>query len=488
MTNAQRATILLSSLSLLATFAAAQCSNTWVAQGGPDAAVRALERLQNGDLVIGGDFTSVAGVAANYVARWDGAQWHAMGAGFPWRVETLELMSDGSLVAGGDFVGVWRWDGIAWQQLGTQGGSTRELVALPGGVLVAAGNCALSPLGPAVNAAMWNGSSWVGLATGLSHESWDLTRLPNGDLVFGGIFTHAGGQLVYNVARWNGSAWSGMGGADNMVIALDTLPNGDVIAGGNFTWIGGATANHVARWDGTQWHAMGAGVNGSVLEVRALPNGDVLVGGQFTTAGGAPAASIARWNGSAWLPLGAGVGSAPSGPYQVWEIAPPERGEVFVGGLFPTAGGNASPNLARLLSTCPASVVDLGGGCPSSGGANTLAATSWPWVGSVFRATGTGLPTTALVVAVTGFQTIGVPLSQVLPQGVPGCNLLVSPDSLDVLLTLVGEAASQLAVPLNPGLIGVSLQHQFVPLELDAGGNVVAITSSNALLLTLGAF
>jgi len=81
------------------------------------------------DLYTGGWFTQAGGVAANYIARWDGTGWSALtgpyGNGVDAPVNTLTVHDDGSgpaLYAGGIFqiAGgvpvsfVARWDGSAW--------------------------------------------------------------------------------------------------------------------------------------------------------------------------------------------------------------------------------------------------------------------------------------------------------------------------------------------------------------------------------------
>jgi len=117
-----------------------------------------------------------------------------------------------------------------------------------------------------------------------------------------------------------------------------------------------------------------------------------------------------------------------------------------------------------------------------------LAATALPWIGATFRARATGMPALGLVVAATGLSTLSLPLSSVLSQGQPGCDLLVSPDLLDVLLPVAGTASSQLVLPNSPSLIGQSFHHQMVPLELDLSSAITAITSTNALTATIGVF
>ena len=200
-----------------------------------------------------------------------------------------------------------------------------------------------------------------------------------------------------------------------------------------------------------------------------------------------PANGIARWNGSAWSPLGAGLTLAVHGSC----VSMLDEGHLLVGGGFTFAGGFVSPYVARLDTTCPAGAGASGAGCPSSGGSNSLAADTLPWIGATFTAVGTGLPANALVVLVTGFTPIAqglAPLSLAFPQAGAGCDVLVAPDILGVLVTTTGTASSSIPLPDSLSLVGVTFLHQMVPIELGPLGAWTAVTATNALQLTIGAF
>lgn len=71
--------------------------------------VYALALMPNGDLVVGGDFTTAGGAAHNYIARWNftTSTWSAMapgdvGVGGP--VRSLAVLPNGDLAVGGDFL------------------------------------------------------------------------------------------------------------------------------------------------------------------------------------------------------------------------------------------------------------------------------------------------------------------------------------------------------------------------------------------------
>jgi hypothetical protein len=163
-------------------------------------------------------------------------------------------------------------------------------------------------------------------------------------------------------------------------------------------------------------------------------------------------------------------------------------GQVVLGGEFHTLAGSASTYLARIATSCPATSVSYGSGCTGSGGLNLLTANTLPWTGSTFRAQATGMPSFAFVLTVTGFSQVSIPIATLLPQGLPGCNLLVSPDLVDVLLPSAGIAQSFIALPNTPTLVGQSFFHQMVSLELDPSLNMTAVSSTNALALTIGSF
>ena len=73
-----------------------------------------------------------------------------------------------------------------------------------------------------------------------------------------------------------------------------------------------------------------------------------------------------------------------------------------------------------------------------------------------------------------------------LPQGVPGCTLLVSPDLLEVYVPAAGIVQTQFVIPNTVALAGVVLHQQVAPLEFSGTGSITALTGTNALTLTIG--
>ena len=472
---------------------------------GLDFGAEALAVLPNGELVVGGAFTTAGGLPTNRIAKRSGGQWLPLGSGLSSGtlnsgVRALAVMPNGDLIAGGFFTtaggvpasNVARWDGVAWSALGS---GTNNLVwrlaVMPNGDLIAAGSFTVAGGVPCSLIARWDGNSWSPLGSGLS-GSFFLTAanalcvLPNGDLVAAGSFTVAGGVPANGIARWNGSSWSPLGAGVQSVQALAVLPNGQLIAGGAFQQAGGVPANCIARWNGSTWSPLGSGVGSTVNALLPLPDGQLVVAGNFDTAGGAPARRIARWTGSSWSAFGAGLGVTGAG--FAAGLAQLPGGTVAVAGTFRTAGPLVSSGVAMLAPTCPALAVPTGAGCVGSGGANVLAASSLPWLGTTFTAIGTGMPAVGLVAGVYGLGTTNVPLSTILVEGQPGCALLVTPDVLDVRVPTAGSVTTQLVLPVAPSLLGQVFHQQLVPIELAANGAILAFTASNALAVTIGTF
>jgi hypothetical protein len=164
------------------------------------------------------------------------------------------------------------------------------------------------------------------------------------------------------------------------------------------------------------------------------------------------------------------------------------NGDMLVGGDFALAANGGGAYLARLTTTCPALAVSAGSGCSGSGGPNVLTAQTLPWIGSTFHSVATGMPANGLGVRVLGFTTAAAPLSAILPQGHAGCSLLVAPALLELHLPVAGSIATQLALPNTIALATQTFHDQIIAFEIAASGAITALTSTNALTLTIGAF
>jgi trimeric autotransporter adhesin len=368
----------------------------------------ALDVVGNGDLVVGGMFTGIGGIAATNLARWDGAAWHAIGGPAPQFLRTAATLPGGTLFVGGEFTAfcaltarsVARWDGANWHALGNGTGSGivaearmpdgREVVAtddervlrrdgttwtalggqLPGAVravavltngdIIVGGDFFVSVPVPHTQLRRWDGSAWQPFAgllmtTPQGGIGWvnTLLALPDGSFVAGGVFSYAGGQQVYSVARWVNGVWTpiGQGFATSSLVRVQVvtrLANGDLLAGGDFA--SGQVSPWVARWNGTTWSFPGNGIPpslaayGSVWALAELRDGSFAVGGSFVPVSSPNTSHVMRWNGT-WSSLGTGMN------HPVRALAPLPDGDLIAGGEFTTAGGVAAHGIARWNGT-----------------------------------------------------------------------------------------------------------------------------------------
>jgi len=268
--------------------------------------------LVGSDLYAGGNFTNIGGVAANYIAEWDGTNWHNIG-------------NADSTVYALLYEGTYLWVGGAFTNIGG--------VNTPG-------------LAVYWNSAWYNLGSTSGGTQLVKALAWDGTNL-----YVGGSFTSINGVSATNIASYNWSSWSALGTGVNGTVNAIAASNGVVYVGGSFTTAGGVTVNHMAQWEGGSWSALGSGLTGSsssaAVSAIVINGTNVYAAGSFTNAGGIYAAGIAKWTGTSWSALGSGLYySVSSGPGTGLALAA-SGNDLFVGGSFTSAGAKPSMFIAR---------------------------------------------------------------------------------------------------------------------------------------------
>ena len=331
-------------------------------------------------LYAGGTFTTAGGVFARNIAKWNGTQWSQIGSGIDGRtdgpVHALTVFDDGSgpaLYAAGNFTlaghvdanYVAKWNGLEWSALGSglnaQAWSVTVFDDGSGPALYVGGFFTLAGGEETRGIAKWNGTQWSALSSGISSGVVSaLTVFDDGTgpaLYAGGGFTTAGGVTVNNIAKWNGTEWSALGSgmSGGGVGALTVFDDGSgpaLYATGSFLQAGGVSANRIAKWDGTQWSALGSGLGGTFPFLRALAVFDdgtgaaLYAGGYLTTAGGVTVNSIAKWDGARWARLGIGNGMSGGGVSALTVFDDGSGPALYAGGFFTTAGGVSASRIA----------------------------------------------------------------------------------------------------------------------------------------------
>jgi trimeric autotransporter adhesin len=300
------------------------------------------------NIYVGGDFSGISQtadfsniVAATNLAKWDGSKWSAVGGGVNGIVRALAV-KDGELFVGGNFTtagttgvsAIARWDGTNWSDLG--GGVHPANANFPavralqfiGDRLYVGGNFDSAGGVAAPNIAEFNNGQWKALTMGAHNgvtgtfppvEVRALAANTNAELIVGGTFNTAGGVAANMVAKWTGSEWSALGGgltrpSVGSVEALYCQGN-EIYAGGSFISADGiplpTNQRGFARWDGTKWTPVFSVLSGEPT-LAITGDGTNIFAATRLNSPVAMASSIPvgiiKINGTNWSILGGGIG------------------------------------------------------------------------------------------------------------------------------------------------------------------------------------
>lgn len=353
----------------------ARCTNgTWSFVGGvfSNGSLRMLVVSPTGQLIVGGSHSRAGPHVTFGVSAWDGARWTALGKGFgpgisETRISSIVSGQNGNVVVGGDFSlsdagatqSLAQWNGIDWLPVGgSVQGKVRALALLPDGAIVAGGYFSSIGGRSFLNIAQWDGQSWSSLGSGLPEGVESIVVTADGDVVASGLFSQVDGSSMNRIARWNGVKWNPLGtGLQSHASSLALDMNGNVIAAGNFETAGSVTVNRVAKWDGLKWSPYGTGLRTSSppsdLKLAVFPNNTMVVAcPSMYLAGSTGVNNVATWTGSQWNALG-------NPQYSIWSLGVRPSGTLVAG----TSGASA-PGMMTWSGTSWSSFGKVEGGSP----------------------------------------------------------------------------------------------------------------------------
>jgi hypothetical protein len=239
----------------------------------------AIDVWPNGDVYVAGRFATIGGVFAKNIARWDGANWYALGEGLygPSCYEreglAVKIHPNGDVYVGGMF-----------HQAGDR---------------------------DAYHIARWDGSTWhpIGAYDGLNGDVYTLEMKPDGSEIYvGGDFTDEFGNPgsgLTRVAKYivATNTFEPIGdGFDDIVYKLKLSPSFDLYAAGAFTHSSTRDVNYVAEFDGGAWVPLGNNdMDDYATTIEFDSKGTMIVGGRFNSIGTLEVRGLAYWNGSNWL-------------------------------------------------------------------------------------------------------------------------------------------------------------------------------------------
>lgn len=295
---------------------------------GPNATVYALALQTNGQVLIGGSFTNVAGAARGYLARLnvDGSLDVNFAPIVNNELRALAVQPDGRIVIAGRFT--------------TVGGNSRNRVAR-------------------LNA---NGVLDTSFNPGIGADSSVRALALQGDgrVLIAGQFATVNGVSRNGIARLNtdGSLDTSFipgAGADDEVRTLAVQPDGKILIGGDFEFVNGTNRNHIARLNTDGGLDLtfdpGTGASDRVRAVAVQPDSRVLVGGQFNSVNNVWRPKEARLhpNGSVDLDFRARDVNDNGLNDEVFAMLVQPDGFVVVGGQFVGTNGFSPSHLMRVF-------------------------------------------------------------------------------------------------------------------------------------------
>ncbi|MCL4177130.1 MAG: hypothetical protein KJ072_05225 [Verrucomicrobia bacterium] len=344
---------------------------------GANGAVLAVVPLNDGKLMIGGNFTSLGGLSRNRLARLeaDGSldmtfnpAAYANNA-----VETIAVQTDGRIFIGGQFTEVNGFTRNRLARLEADGSldllfdpgagfnsTVQALAVQPDGKLIVGGafsryqNANLPYLTRLLPDATVDETFAIG--TGPNNVIYDLELLVDGRIVIGGSFGQVNGSPLVRIGRLlaNGSVDATFDPAQGPNADVRTLlvePDGRIVLGGTFTQVRAVGRNRIARLneDGTldDTFAPGSGFNNTVWTLARQADGRLLAGGSFTTFNGGSFTRIARLNPTGEADVYFNTFGGANDDVTAIYAQPDEA--IVIGGSFTSFGGIARDRLVRLL-------------------------------------------------------------------------------------------------------------------------------------------
>ncbi len=351
-------------------------------------------------LLIGGRFSEADNQAVNGIARWRDGALTSLSTGFSGGLNPLvaaihehDDRSGAAIYAGGDFDvadgqnvnDIARWDGKQWHPMGAgaagAGGSAVLCFASWGRTglpdLFIGGNFDTLDGVTVNNIARWDGESFQALGLGTNGDVRALASFDDGvgtALYIGGSFDYLDGLPLRNcIGKWDGSNWHAVESPFNssdsiqcMRVFTDRNGVSQLIVGGRFS-----SGLNILQFDGSSWAAVGGGVNGTVRGLATFHDeiGPTLCAvGEFTIAGGVPVRQFAKWDGTNWSAVGRGFDNNRD-PFAIAVHDDGTGPSLFVGGDFQQVDGVGANRIARFGCNVPTEAC-----CKDDGRCNNLRA------------------------------------------------------------------------------------------------------------------
>ena len=259
---------------------------------GGSSQVATIAVAPNGNVIVGGNFTAINGVAATNIAMYNisTGTWSAFGAGTNGTVGAIAIAANNFVYIGGSFTTaggvacarIAYWDGLQFRRLGQFGGLDANVSAI----------------------AIEKDNSYLYVGGAFLREN-GVSADPDTDLNYIAKYNISTGLFQ----RMN-EGFSTTISATVSVYTIIIGNNNVIYAGGHFTRSGTTVLQNIAMWNNSVWVSLGSGLGAGVgtgsrgepVQGLALDrNGMLLAVGEFNVSGSFPMQKISLWNGSTWL-------------------------------------------------------------------------------------------------------------------------------------------------------------------------------------------
>ena len=238
---------------------------TWTAVGNEQVYITGMAVDNEGHLVVTGYFENLSGVPeADYIAKWDGDSWLALGSngagdGFLNAVGYLITAgSNSSLYVSGEFTDVAgivgnnyiaKWNGSNWEAIGEHVIDGDEVDLQASSLLVdsTSGTDVLYVAGSFywedhedLQVAKWDGTAWSAIEGDSPLDGYvnSLAQAPTGALVAVGQFSWRNEDSYSSIASWDGKSWRPLGSDDAYLTTVVVTSDSRLIVGGSFRDLG----------------------------------------------------------------------------------------------------------------------------------------------------------------------------------------------------------------------------------------------------------
>lgn len=267
----------------------------------------------NNHLVVSGEFDRVGNKQISGIMQWNGAEWDSLGSGLSGNIagSTSIMYPHDMCVFGTDLVvvgnfleaggipvnGIARWDGTQWHAFGAGFNAVVYGVAVFNGELYAAGEFTQSGSTNLKRIAKWNGSEWVDPGFGVSYQNTayhsfihTLKVIENRLFITGGfdkVESASGVVSCQAICAFDGNSILTLGGGiPNREIEAVALFQGELYAGGGMN----NSNSFIARYDG--YHSLSLQEEEIAMSVAPNPSAD----GRVRVSSEAPLDKITVYN------------------------------------------------------------------------------------------------------------------------------------------------------------------------------------------------